>query len=182
MKIFIAGARSLTVLNNEVKTRLHSIYENNYEILVGDCYGVDSAVQEYYRSLNYGRVTVYASNGIARNNLGKWAVQNVRVDGNVRGFDFYKQKDIAMANSADYGFMIWDGESRGTLNNIINLLQQRKKVLTYISQYDKMIVLNSFESLDKLLLLCSTDTQATYRKLRKDDKKTFEEIHQISLL
>lgn len=34
-----------------------------------------------------------------------------------------------MAKAADYGFMIWNGKSKGTLNNIINLVQYNKNVL-----------------------------------------------------
>lgn len=94
---------------------------------MGDCYGVDTAVQDFFIRLSYNNVTVFASNGKARNNIGNWNVENIHVDSSVKGFDFYKQKDIAMANSADYGFVIWDGSSRGTLNNIINLINQNKK-------------------------------------------------------
>jgi hypothetical protein len=35
---------------------------------------------------------------------------------------FYKQKDIAMANDCDCGYMVWGGKSRGTKNNIIRLV------------------------------------------------------------
>jgi hypothetical protein len=32
--------------------------------------------------------------------------------------EFLSLNDIEMANDADFGLMIWDGESEGTLNNI----------------------------------------------------------------
>ena len=118
MKIFIAGTKSLQKLDTPVLQRMMSIYQKGYCVLVGDCCGVDSSVQKFYSGLGYGNVVVYASNGKARNNIGNWQIRNVPVPSYFRGFDFYKQKDIAMANDADYGFMIWDGESRGTLNNI----------------------------------------------------------------
>ena len=56
---------------------------------------------------------------------------NVKIDDNVKGFDFYAAKDLAMAKAADYGFMIWNGSSKGTLNDIINLTLLDKKVLVY---------------------------------------------------
>ena len=165
MKVFIAGARSVTSLNKHVQDRLRSIYKNGYDVLIGDCVGVDTAVQNFFIELHYNNITVFASNGHARNNIGNWMVQNVPVPDNVRGFDFYKQKDIAMANNADYGFMIWDGQSRGTLNNIINLIQQNKKVLIYLVPVDKMIVVGDFMQLSTLIRHCPRKTQIQYQKL-----------------
>lgn len=165
MKIFIAGTKSLQKLDTPVLQRMMSIYQKGYCVLVGDCCGVDSSVQKFYSRLGYGNVVVYASNGKARNNIGNWQIRNVPVPSYLRGFDFYKQKDIAMANDADFGFMIWDGESRGTLNNTINLVSQNKRVLIYFSPQKKMVVINSFDDLNSLLEQCVPTTQATYSKL-----------------
>jgi hypothetical protein len=38
-----------------------------------------------------------------------------------RGFDYYSVKDRAMADTAEYGLMLWDGQSKGTVNNLVNL-------------------------------------------------------------
>lgn len=165
MKIFIAGARNITNLDDSVKARLMSIYNNKHSVFVGDCYGVDTAVQDFFIKLKYNDVTVFASNGKARNNIGNWNVESVYVDNSIKGFDFYKQKDIAMANSADYGFMIWDGNSRGTLNNIINLVQQNKKVLVYTTIFPKMFVIETMSQLNSLVEHCPQSTQKTYEKL-----------------
>lgn len=165
MKIFIAGARNIKSLDDNVKARLMSIYNNKHSVYVGDCYGVDTAVQNFFIKLNYDNVTVFASNGKARNNVGNWNVENVRVDSSVKGFDFYKQKDMAMAISADYGFMIWDGSSRGTLNNIINLVSQNKKVLVYATIFHEMFVIGTISQLNSLLVHCPQTTQKTYRRL-----------------
>lgn len=151
MKIFIAGARSVKQLDDAVKQRLLSIYQKGYDVLVGDCYGVDSLAQKFYNDLDYDNVTVYASNGKTRNNIGKWNVHNVSVASNMRGFDFYRQKDIAMANDADYGFMVWDGKSRGTLCNITTLVEQNKKVLVYLTTARKMIVVKNSTDLKQIL-------------------------------
>ena len=165
MKIFIAGARNIKSLDDNVKARLMSIYNNKHSVFVGDCYGVDTAVQNFFIKLNYDNVTVFANNGKARNNVGNWNVENVCVDSSVKGFDFYKQKDMAMANSADYGFMIWDGSSRGTLNNIINLVNQNKKVLVYTTIFHKMFVIGTMPQLNSLIVHCPQTTQKTYRQL-----------------
>lgn len=165
MKIFVAGARSVKELNEDVKKKLLSISEKCFDVLVGDCYGVDTAVQNYLISLNYRNVTVFASNGIARNNKGNWKVENVVVEEKTKGFDFYRQKDIAMTNAADYGFMIWDGKSKGTLNNIVGLVAQGKKVVVYLVGADKMISLSSFDDMNSLVLHCTPATKALYHKL-----------------
>lgn len=165
MKIFIAGARSVKDLDVSVRKKLLSIVQKGYDVLVGDCYGVDTSVQKFYSDLGYGKVTVYASNGRARNNLGHWNVRKVPVPANVRGFDFYKQKDMAMANEADCGFLIWDGESRGTLNNAINLIAQNKTILIYLTAANQMTVVKTFDDSDRLIALCAPKTRLLYSGL-----------------
>ena len=165
MKVFIAGARSIKNLNASVQKRMLSIYEKGYDVLVGDCYGVDSSVQKFYANLGYPNVVIYASNGRARNNIGHWDIKSISVPPEVRGFDFYKQKDIAMANEADYGFMIWDGESRGTLNNTINLIKQNKNVLMYLTTIDRMLVVKTLDDLNRIVSMCIPKTQTTYSNL-----------------
>lgn len=165
MKIFIAGARSITSLDDNVQKKLMSIYNKNYNVFVGDCYGIDTAVQNFFMKLRYKNVTVYASNGKARNNVGSWKVENIHVNNSIKGFDFYKQKDETMAKNADYGFMVWDGKSRGTLNNIINLINDDKKVVVYISPFHKMLVIEKMSQLDNLIEHCPLSTKKTYRTL-----------------
>lgn len=168
MKIFIAGARSVQNLDASVQQRMMTICQKGYDVLVGDCYGVDASVQRFYSNLGYSNVTVFASNGKARNNIGGWNIRNVAVPSCVHGFDFYKQKDIAMTNEADYGFMIWDGKSRGTLNNTINLIMQHKTVLMYLTTIDRMVVIKTLDDLNKVVGVCTPKTQVTYSKLLQE--------------
>lgn len=150
MKIFIGGSANIRNLDEEVKEKLLSIYQKGFSVLVGDCYGVDTSVQKFYSDLKYNNVTIFASNGKARNNIGNWNICNVPVPSYIKGFDFYKQKDIAMAKNADYGFMIWDGRSKGTLNNIFNLVSQHKTVLVYIQPSKQMVVVKTLSDLNDL--------------------------------
>lgn len=159
MKIFIAGARSVKYLPPVVCEKMHSIYLNGYDVLVGDCYGADKSVQTYFAELKYRNVSVYASNGIARNNVGNWNVKAVEVPPQIRGFDFYRQKDIAMAADADYGFMIWDGKSRGTYSNLVTLIENNKSALVYLTPINKLCQVNSKDGLKKLLGLCKRMAQ-----------------------
>lgn len=137
MKVFIAGPRAIKQLDRNVLKKLNSMSEKECEILIGDASGVDSLTQQYFKSIHYKNVEIYASNGKARNNLNNWNVIDVPVENGVTGFNFYVQKDIQMAKDTDYGFMIWNGESKGTFNNIINLLEQNKKVLLYLFNKEK---------------------------------------------
>jgi len=165
MKIFIAGARDIKRLDSAVIDKLGSIAENGFDVLVGDAFGVDSAVQKFYADRRYAGVTVFASNGKARNNLGNWPVRSIAVADDIKGFDFYVQKDLAMADEADLGLMIWNGESKGTLNNVINLLSNNKSAVVYFTLKGQFFNIDSGEKLEKLMAMCPVSTQLKYSKL-----------------
>ena len=157
MKIFIAGARSITDIDNFAINKLRFICDTGFDVLVGDCYGIDTVVQSYFADHAYPSVTVYASNGRARNNVGRWPVKNIPVAPATRGFEFFRQKDIAMANDADMGFMIWDGKSRGTLCNILTLAEQGKTVLVYLKKDMLHVMIRSLADAQKLMPMCDSD-------------------------
>ena len=173
MKIFIAGPRAISKLDEAVKNRLYGIYKHNYTVLVGDANGVDKAVQQYFLNLKYSDIIVYASNGKARNNLGHWQVESVSVPPDVTGFNFYVAKDNAMADCADYGFMIWNGKSKGTLNNIISLLNGDKKVLVFFDPRKSFFNIGNFEDLEELLRNCGDETKNIYAELYQQQATLF---------
>lgn len=146
MKVFIAGPRAISRLNPEVLKRIDNIINNQFTILIGDAAGVDKAVQNYCAEKQYHSVKIYASNGKARNNIGQWEITTVQIEKHIKGFDFYAAKDLAMANEADYGFMVWNGKSKGTLNNIINLTMLNKKVLVYYTPDKEFYILQSIDA------------------------------------
>jgi len=84
---------------------------------------------------------VFYAGDLCRNNLGHWSTRKIKVDRVRRDFKFFTAKDIAMSDEADYGFMIWDGESQGTVNNVLNLLERGKKVVVYLSPNREFITL-----------------------------------------
>ena len=102
----ISGSRNIKTLNPEVINSLNKIIELEFEIIIGDCYGIDTLIQRYLKSRNYQKVTVYHIGNHPRNNLG---FNTVKVQGKS-----YKDKDIAMCRIANYGLAIWDG-SRGII-------------------------------------------------------------------
>ncbi len=150
MKVFIAGPRAVKSLNSKLTERLDKIRANNFTVLVGDAVGIDKEIQIYLHSHHYDNVKVFASNGKVRNNVGHWDVEKVMVNPEVKGFNFYAAKDLAMVKESDYGFMIWNGKSRGTFNNIINLINFNKKVLVYLTIKRQFYTINSMNDVDFL--------------------------------
>lgn len=165
MKVFVAGSKNISSLDREVQRRLSSICEKGYSILVGDCYGVDSQVQEFCFHNNYRDVSVYANNGLPRNNIGAWPVKTIIVTASVKDFEFYSKKDAAMCRDADYGYMVWDGRSKGTLRNIADLAEQGKMTLIYLMPVRKTVHVQNKKALEKLLSICPAETRALYSEI-----------------
>jgi len=182
MKVFIAGPRALKSLDSAVEERICNIIHQNITVLVGDANGVDKMIQSYLGNAGYQNVAVYASNGAARNNIGNWNIQNVPVKDGVTGFDFYAAKDKAMADDADCGFMIWNGKSKGTLNNMINLAKQDKTVLVYFTPHKKFYHIKSMEAAQKLASACGDDVGRLFESLSGHPHSAHEAAaEQISL-
>ncbi|MCK9477180.1 MAG: hypothetical protein M0R46_14745 [Candidatus Muirbacterium halophilum] len=176
IKVFIAGPRAVSNLDELVKERLLNILKKNFKVIIGDAKGVDKIIQEYFFSLDYKNVKIYASNGKARNNIGNWEVEKVNVINGLTGFDFFAAKDKEMANVADYGFMIWNGQSKGTLNNVINLLKQSKKTLMYFIPEKNFYCIDKIEDLKKIIYKCDSKTKKMFETLISTQKKPSIEI------
>lgn len=164
-KIFIGGSRRISKFNEAIRERLSNIIAKSYWVLVGDANGVDKAVQKYLSDKKYTNVVIYCSGSLCRNNVGNWRTINVEVDPQVRGRSFYMEKDLKMSEDGDYGFMLWDGKSAGTINNILNLLQRNKVSLVYFSPQKKQFSIKDINSLEQLLKQCDDSV------IQKIDKK-----------
>jgi hypothetical protein len=66
-KVFVSGSKSISALSIEFLEHLSHAVQERSEILVGDCYGVDAAVQKHLADINYPNVTVYCSGEKPRN-------------------------------------------------------------------------------------------------------------------
>ncbi len=181
MKVFIAGPRALSSLDEKVKKRLLNIVNKDLTIIVGDANGIDKAVQQFLYAHQYHNVIVYTSGGNVRNNIGNWPVEKVEVADKVTGFDFYAAKDIKMAGDADYGFMIWNGKSKGTLNNIINLAKVKIKVLLFFTPHKKFYLLNNFEAIQTLTLDSGSDLIGLFPKPVLDPINSLVKAKQMSI-
>lgn len=124
--VFIGGSRNASRLPEEVKSRLNNVIRSGHRVLVGDANGADKAVQRHFHDAGYDKVTVFCSGDALRNNVGQWTTRKVAVPENAKGFQFYAAKDREMAREADFGLMIWDGKSPGTLLNVLRLVRAGK--------------------------------------------------------
>jgi len=146
-KVFIGGSRRSSQLNKDVKRRLDNIIEKGFTVLVGDANGADKAVQRYLASKHHQKVTVFCMAGECRNNLGKWPTRDITAAPGARGFAYFSTKDRVMVEEADYGLMLWDGKSRGTLTNVVDLVRQGRPVVVYVAPAKVFATLHEPEQL-----------------------------------
>lgn len=171
MKIFIAGPRALRTLDEKIIRQLNSISAKEHEVIVGDADGIDTAVQQFFADRQYENVIIYATEGKARNNVGRWKIKSVVPPSQAKGFRYYAAKDLEMAKDADFGFMIWNGKSKGTLNNILNLIALGKKCKVYLSTVNELYAVKSLDDIKCLVSLCEEDTQMLFQKLLKENEQ-----------
>jgi hypothetical protein len=147
-KIFIAGSRRLPRLNKDVKERLSKIVDRGFTVIVGDANGADKAVQQYLDERHYRDVVIFCTEGQCRNNIADWPIRAIPAANPKRkDFEYYRSKDRAMAEAADYGLMLWDAESRGTLANIVALVKRLKRVVVYIAPGKSFCTLRTADDL-----------------------------------
>jgi len=153
MNVFIGGSRAVSKLNEVVRARLDDLIRRGCTILVGDANGADKAVQMYFAEKHYASVIVFCMEN-CRNNVGGWPPRSVEPPRGSKGFSYYAAKDFVMAEEAHCGVMLWDGKSKGTLQNILNLLAGNKRTLVYLAPSKDFHVVASQEELQTLLARC----------------------------
>ncbi len=156
-KVFFGGSRKLGRLNKAIRERADNIMSSGYLVLLGDANGADRAMQEYLAEKLYQHVLVFCVGDTCRNNIGKWETRFVSSKRVNKDFQHYAIKDKEMSEEADHGYMLWDGKSKGTLNNILNLLERNKTVLVYFSPKGTFFTVKSGLDLTNLLSLCDRE-------------------------
>ena len=72
-----------------------------------------------------------------------------------------------MASIADSGFVLWDGKSIGSINNVHELLKNGKNAVVYFSPKQQFIDVTNFEEFEALILNTSqSDARAINEKLK----------------
>ncbi|MBV1790798.1 hypothetical protein KQ940_22275 [Marinobacterium sp. D7] len=163
-KVFISGSMKIKNLDPDVLERINNIIESNYEIILGDADGVDSSIQAYLDSKQTKAVVVYCSGEKPRNNIGHWMTKKIHTNISPGTRAFFTAKDIEMAKDCDYGLMVWDTKSTGTLSNAIELLKRKKISLVYINKAKEFLKVKEVSDLEKLV---SHMSEAAYQQADK---------------
>jgi hypothetical protein len=149
--VFVAGSRQISLLPAEARTRLDTMIEKGFQILVGDANGADKAIQRHRSDRSYQNVLVHCMKDHCRNNVGNWPTREVAAPRDAKGFGYHSRKDRAMAEAAEHGLMLWDGKSKGTVNNVVNLSRDHKPVVVYVASTKQFRTIKSLDDLNDLL-------------------------------
>ncbi|ASN01456.1 addiction module antidote protein [Xanthomonas citri pv. malvacearum] len=155
--IFIGGSRHVSRLPAEIKHRLDNVINSGHQVIVGDANGADKAVQKYFSDAAYNKVTVFCSGDSFRNNLGHWTTRKVDAPKSLKGFQFYAAKDREMAREADFGLMIWDGKSPGTVLNVLRLVRAGKIAVLFSVPDKRAINIKTQTDWESFLSHCSDE-------------------------
>ncbi|AWF81404.1 hypothetical protein BTJ40_11565 [Microbulbifer sp. A4B17] len=181
-KVFISGSITIKKIDLAAQERINRIVESGFLIILGDASGADRAVQNYIEHVNYRNVVVYCSGKKARNNCGSWDIHCISTSHRAGSREFYQAKDREMANDCDYGFMIWDGSSTGTLSNVIELTKRGKYSLVYANNTNEFIKIKCVEDVEKLKSLMSqSGIDKANKKIKFEDSLTQLRNSQSSL-
>jgi len=157
--VFIAGSMNIKHLDLKVKERIDKIIESDLKVVVGDADGADASIQTYLADHCAKYATVYCSGPTPRNNIGDWQVCTIEAKHAKGTRAFFTAKDIAMAHVADFGLMIWDAKSTGTLSNVIELLKQKKKSVVFVNKEKSFVNVGDVDQLQELVSHMSEHAQ-----------------------
>lgn len=163
--VFIAGSIAIKRLHPFFKERLANIVKSEFDVVVGDADGADSSIQQALFDLQAEKVTVYCAGLKPRNNVGGWTVQYIESDAQPGTREFFTAKDLKMAGAADFGLMVWDAKSTGTLSNVLELLRLGKKSVVFVNKARSFLNIYSNNDVDDLISVMSENA-----KYKAEDK------------
>lgn len=138
-------------LDPRVKARIDNIVEQDFEVVVGDADGADTSIQCHLMTHVRAKARVFCSGAQPRNNVGNWPVERVSTNSPEGTRAFFTAKDVQMAEVADFGLMIWDTKSTGTLSNVLELLARKKKSVVFVNKAKEFKTVGTVEQLEELL-------------------------------
>jgi len=170
-KIFISGSINIKNINPSVVERINNMIVSSFTILVGDAKGSDSSIQGILKDKNFKNVVVYCSGSYPRNNIGQWGIKSVESDQKPNSRAFFTAKDLVMAKDCDYGLMIWDSKSTGTLSNVYELLKQGKTSIVFVNKFKQFHQVSSIADFEKLVSVMSDSARLKAdKKINLDSK------------
>lgn len=158
--VFIAGSISISRLHEKVADRINKIVSSDFNVVVGDADGADTSIQECLQQSRAGKVTVYCTGDSPRNNVAEWPVHRVVSKAKAGTRAYFTAKDLEMARNSDYGLMVWDCKSTGTLSNVIELLREKKKSVVFVNKNKDFVTVSDKDSLEHLVAFMSDHARA----------------------
>jgi len=169
--VFIAGSIKIKRLHPFFVERIANIVREGMPVVVGDADGADTSIQAELVAQSASDVTVFCTGEKPRNNLGDWPVQRVQSSAKPGTRAFFTAKDIKMAERAEFGLMLWDAASTGTLSNVLELLSQGKKCVVFVNRETKFLNVMQGDDILNLVSYMSDGARMTAdRKIRLGEK------------
>ncbi len=153
--VFIAGSIKIKKLHPLFVERISNIVSDKMDIVVGDAKGADASIQQELMNQRADKVTVYCTGDEPRNNIGNWKVKRVHSLAEPGTRAFFGAKDLKMAEIANYGLMLWDTASTGTLSNVFELLKGGKKSVVFVNKDQQFINVKEPTDILKLVAVMS---------------------------
>jgi predicted XRE-type DNA-binding protein len=158
--VFIAGSISISRLHPKVQERIKNIVASELDVVVGDADGADTSIQECLFKYQARKVTVFCTGGVPRNNVAAWPVHNVVSKAKAGTRAYFTAKDLEMARRSDFGLMVWDCKSTGTLSNVLELLRVAKKSVVFINKESEFLTVSDRMGLENLVSRMSENARA----------------------
>ena len=160
--VFIAGPIKIKHLDRKFKERIDKIIVSGIDLVVGDADGADTAIQTTLFEQGGSNTTVNEVKKRQRAAMGQsgetiWAdvdngpIHSVTPDLAPGSRAYFTAKDVAMAEAADYGLMMWDATSTGTLSNVIELLGRKKKSAVFVNKSKEFMTVGDVVQLQALV-------------------------------
>lgn len=176
--VFIAGSIKIKKLHPYFVDRIVNIVDEKLDVIVGDANGADRSIQIELSRQMAENVTVYYTNLKPRNNIGNWKANRVLSSAKPGTREFFSAKDLVMADVANFGLMIWDTTSTGTLNNVFELLRGGKKCVIFVNKNRKFIDVKEPSDILKLIAVMSDGAQARAEQKMGLRSKIFHLTHE----
>jgi hypothetical protein len=169
--VFIAGSIKIKRLHPLFVERIANIVKKGMPVVVGDADGADASVQAELVAQSASNVTVFCMGEKPRNNLGDWPVHRVQSSAKPGTRAYFTAKDIEMAERAEFGLMLWDAASTGTLSNVFELLSQGKKSVVFVNREMKFLNVKQSDDILNLVSFMSEGARRTAdRKIKLGEK------------
>lgn len=171
-QVFLSGTRKVERLPGEVISLIQELIDSGVHFIVGDAPGCDRAFQRHLASLGELNVIVFSSAPYVRNNLGKWPSEFIDSGLRSKTNAMHAAKDRRMAELCDLGIMIWDGQSAGTLANLLDVISQGKPAYMYNYLDNELVKFEDESSLANYLEVFPEIRDMATKRLKRDKKRS----------